>query len=91
MVHVLSRVIIHVGIVIGAFGGDHVLMALLQIIAARLAEINELVYHTFDKKGHDSFLIAQVSNRFSCGLTCYPHFIVIVHHLCLCHCVIGCI
>jgi hypothetical protein len=31
----------------GAYGGNKILMAMLQIIAARLAGIDQLVYHTF--------------------------------------------
>jgi hypothetical protein len=37
----------------GAFGGDRVMMALLQVIAARLAAIDELVYHTVDAAGSE--------------------------------------
>ena len=33
----------------GAFGGDKTLMALLQMAAARLANIDKLVYHTFSR------------------------------------------
>jgi hypothetical protein len=35
----------------GAYGGNRVLMALLQRIAARLAGIDRLVFHTFDAEG----------------------------------------
>jgi hypothetical protein len=39
----------------GAFGGDKVLMTMLQILAARLAGIERLVYHTFDATGSEAF------------------------------------
>lgn len=35
----------------GAYGGNKVLMALLQRIAARLAGLDRLVFHTFDAEG----------------------------------------
>ncbi|HZV01908.1 MAG TPA: hypothetical protein VFF73_34670 [Planctomycetota bacterium] len=35
----------------GAFGGNRVLMALLQLVAARLAGIERVVFHTFDRAG----------------------------------------
>jgi poly(ADP-ribose)glycohydrolase PARG len=35
----------------GAYGGNRVLMALLQRIAARLAGLDRLVFHTFDAEG----------------------------------------
>ena len=35
----------------GAFGGDRVLMAILQIAAARVAGIDRLVYHAVDGAG----------------------------------------
>ncbi len=35
----------------GAFGGDRVLMALLQAIAAAMAGVDRLVFHTFDRAG----------------------------------------
>jgi len=47
-----SKCIIHTGNWgTGAFGGDKVLMALIQIAAARLAKVDKLVYHTFNKDG----------------------------------------
>ena len=49
------RVVVHTGHWgTGAFGGDQVLMAVLQIVAARLAGIDELVYHTVDASGAGS-------------------------------------
>lgn len=36
----------------GAFGGNRVLMALLQLLAARLARIDRLEFHTFDRTGN---------------------------------------
>jgi hypothetical protein len=35
----------------GAYGGNRILMALLQAIAANLAAVNRLVFHTFDRTG----------------------------------------
>ena len=39
----------------GAFGGDKVLMAVLQMIAARLAGVGALVYHTVDATGSEPY------------------------------------
>ncbi len=39
----------------GAFGGDKVLMAVLQMFAARLAGIDRLVYHTVDASGSEPY------------------------------------
>lgn len=39
----------------GAFGGNRVLMALLQVIAAGMAGIERLVFHTFDAAGSIAF------------------------------------
>jgi hypothetical protein len=35
----------------GAFGGDRMVMTMLQALAARLADVNTLVFHTFDEAG----------------------------------------
>ncbi len=35
----------------GAFGGNHVLMALLQLTAARLSDVDGVVFHTFNEAG----------------------------------------
>lgn len=35
----------------GAYGGNRVLMAALQLVAARLAGVDRLVFHTFDEAG----------------------------------------
>ncbi len=35
----------------GAYGGHRVLMAMLQIVAARLAGVSRLVFHTVDERG----------------------------------------
>lgn len=35
----------------GAYGGDRVLMAMLQFLAARAAELDRLVFHTVDRAG----------------------------------------
>jgi hypothetical protein len=51
-----ARVEIHTGHWgTGAFGGDKVLMTMLQIFSARLAGIDHLVYHTLDPEGQSSF------------------------------------
>jgi hypothetical protein len=39
----------------GAFGGNRVLMALLQILAGRMAGVERLVFHTFDAAGNTAF------------------------------------
>lgn len=39
----------------GAFGGNRVLMALLQVIAAGMAGVERLVFHTFDAAGSAAF------------------------------------
>jgi hypothetical protein len=47
-----TPVIVHTGFWgCGAFGGNRVLMALLQILAAEMAGIDRLVFHTFDSAG----------------------------------------
>ncbi|MCD8487801.1 MAG: poly(ADP-ribose) glycohydrolase [Desertifilum sp.] len=43
----------------GAFGGNRVLMALLQLLAAHLAQINRLIFHTSDRSGSEAFATAQ--------------------------------
>ena len=48
-------VVIHTGFWgCGAYGGNRVLMGALQILAARMAQIHRLVYHTFDHAGSAS-------------------------------------
>jgi hypothetical protein len=42
----------------GAFGGNKVLMATLQMLAARLAGIDGLVFHTFDEVGTEAWVAA---------------------------------
>lgn len=39
----------------GAFGGDRVVMALLQQVAARLAGLDELCFHVFNDEGAQAF------------------------------------
>jgi hypothetical protein len=57
-----SRVVIHTGFWgCGAFGGNRELMALLQILAARLAGVDRLVFHTFDAAGLSRFEKAQTA------------------------------
>ncbi len=54
----------------GAYGGDRVLMALLQLIAARLAGIDTLVYHSIDGDGLDAFAeAAAIERRLPDGIT----------------------
>jgi hypothetical protein len=49
-------VVIHTGFWgCGAFGGNRTLMALLQLLAARLSGIDRLVFHTHYKEGTDAF------------------------------------
>ncbi len=39
----------------GAYGGNKVLMAILQVVAARLAQVDKLVYHTFERQYSDAY------------------------------------
>jgi len=39
----------------GAYGGNRVLMTMLQVLAARLAGLDRLVYHTVDVEGTDRY------------------------------------
>lgn len=51
-----ARAVVHTGFWgCGAFGGNRVLMTLLQLIAARLAGVDRLVFHTGDPSGLRSF------------------------------------
>jgi hypothetical protein len=43
----------------GAYGGDRVLMALLQILSARLSQVNCLVFHTSEAIGSQNLATAQ--------------------------------
>lgn len=48
----------------GAYGGERVLMALLQLLAARLAKIDRLVFHTGDVLNTNHLAVAkQILNR----------------------------
>jgi hypothetical protein len=48
----------------GAYGGNRILMALLQLLAARLAKIDRLIFHTGDAAGTQDFLEArQICDR----------------------------
>ena len=54
------RVVIHTGFWgCGAYGGNRVLMALLQLVAAHLARVDSLVFHTGDSGGADVFRKAE--------------------------------
>lgn len=51
-----SRVIVHTGHWgTGAYGGDRVLMVIVQMLAARAAGLGELVYHSLDDAGLAAF------------------------------------
>lgn len=51
-----ARLVVHTGHWgTGAFGGNKVLMTMLQLLAARLAGVDGLVYHTFDSTGSAAF------------------------------------
>jgi hypothetical protein len=51
-----DRTVVHTGHWgTGAFGGNKVLMAVLQIVAAHLAGIDRLVYHTVDADGSEPY------------------------------------
>ncbi len=51
-----AQVVVHTGFWgCGAYGGNRVLMALLQLMAACLAEVDRLVFHTHHKTGSDAF------------------------------------
>lgn len=53
-------VIIHTGFWgCGAYGGNRVLMVLLQLIAAHLAQIDKLIFHTNDASGSEALATAQ--------------------------------
>ncbi len=53
-------VIIHTGFWgCGAYGGNRVLMALLQLLAARLAQIDKLIFHTTDDVGSQALATAR--------------------------------
>ena len=43
----------------GAYGGNRVLIALLQLLAARIAQIDRLVFHTTDTTGSQALATAQ--------------------------------
>ena len=59
------RVIIHTGFWgCGAYGGNRILMGILQLLAARLSPVNQLVFHTGDAIGSQTLAKAeQILNR----------------------------
>jgi hypothetical protein len=63
------KVVIHTGFWgCGAYGGNRVLMALLQLLAARLSGIDRLVFHTGEPAGAESFAKAnQILERLTIG------------------------
>ncbi|MCP4990211.1 MAG: hypothetical protein GY928_30485 [Colwellia sp.] len=51
-----TSTIIHTGFWgCGAYGGNRILMALLQLLAANMAKVEKLVFHTFDASGSHAF------------------------------------
>jgi Poly (ADP-ribose) glycohydrolase (PARG) len=53
-------VVIHTGFWgCGAYGGNRVLMTLLQLMAARLAQVDKLIFHTNDASGSEALATAQ--------------------------------
>ncbi len=53
-------VVIHTGFWgCGAFGGNRVLMALLQCLAAHMSGVDRLVFHTFDRAGSEALATAR--------------------------------
>lgn len=44
----------------GAYGGNRVVMVLLQVLAAACAGAGAIVYHAFDKPGKEAFDLAMV-------------------------------
>lgn len=53
------EVVVHTGFWgCGAYGGNRVLMALLQLLGARLARLGRLVFHTGDATGSQAYLQA---------------------------------
>src|SRR5688572_6158916 len=56
-----GRTVVHTGFWgCGAFGGNRTLMSMLQIVAARLAGLDGLVFHAFDSAGRTRFEGARV-------------------------------
>ncbi len=54
------RITIHTGFWgCGAYGGNRILMTTLQLLAARLAQVDQVVYHTGDKEGLSQYQDAQ--------------------------------
>ena len=55
-----ARTIVHTGFWgAGAYGGDRELMALLQLVAAELAEVDEVVFHSVHEEGSATFAEAR--------------------------------
>ena len=51
-----AELVVHTGFWgCGAFGGNRVLMALLQLLAARLSQIDQLIFHTHLPAGSAAF------------------------------------
>jgi hypothetical protein len=59
-----APVVIHTGFWgCGAYGGNRLMMTLLQLLAARLARVDQLVFHTGDRAGTEAF--QRASNLFA--------------------------
>jgi hypothetical protein len=62
-----AELVVHTGFWgCGAFGGNRVLMALLQLLAARLSQLDQLVFHTHLPAGSAAF--QQASKIWQCDL-----------------------
>jgi hypothetical protein len=54
-------VVVHTGFWgCGAFGGNRVLMSLVQMLAAQAAGVNALVYHTVSRQGTGAWTRARI-------------------------------
>lgn len=64
----------------GAFGNNPELIAILQMLAANLAGVKQLYYHTFDKEKHASFLLGETFfNKTFLGVVSTSDFIEKIH------------
>lgn len=41
----------------GAFGGNRILMATIQLLASQVAQVDELVFHTFEPSATDAYVL----------------------------------
>jgi hypothetical protein len=67
----------------GAYGGNRILMTLLQLLAADLAEIDRLVFHAGSSEGVETFnealSIFKAEFRSATGPVCVPDILELVH------------